>query len=67
MDINQAKQLTVGQVVYCPADRGELPYSGRVVHIGTEVCTHMGGKPFVWITVRVNARQNAVWPSNRLG
>jgi len=67
MDITKAKALKVGDIVHCPADRGELAHSGRVEHVGETECTHMCGKPFIWITVRPRNSHASVWPSNRLG
>lgn len=68
MKIERARQLKIGQLVYFPADRGEPSGEGYVTHIGHQDQTHMGGKPFLWVTVRYQGeKRSAVWPSNRLG
>jgi hypothetical protein len=62
--------MRLNQHVRCPADRGDLPYDGRIEHIGTDVQERNGVK-FVWVTVRrtsgVYGRSAHVWPSHRLG
>ena len=68
MNIVKAKALKPGALVRCPADRGDLPYTGKVTFVGTNESTGSDGKPYVWINVRnpLNGRES-VWPSNRLG
>lgn len=68
MKIERARQLKVGDLVHFPADRGDPAGSGRITHISPTEQTHMGGKPFLWVTVRYQGeKRSAVWPSNRLG
>lgn len=66
MKIAQARLLKVGDIVNCPADRGDAAYTGKVEHINATEQTHpcVDG-PFLWVTVR-NRNRNTVWPSNRI-
>lgn len=59
----------VGDVVRCPADRGDAPFWATISHVGPGVCTHMNGPRFLWCTVKRNsgAQGGGVWPSHRLG
>jgi hypothetical protein len=63
--------LKVGQIVRCPADRGDLPYEGKVTWIGDSVCYNHLGVPYVWVGVGrwlSSAKGGSTtWPSNRLG
>lgn len=55
-------------IVQCPADRGDSPYSGRVMGIGETICRNIYGIPYVWLTVRnIATGRESVWPSHRLG
>jgi len=67
MILTKAKSLKIGDTVYCPADRGESGYHGKIIHIGEQVSKNIDGVEFVWITVRKDSKTNHVWPSNRLG
>jgi len=67
MDIKQAKQLKVGDVVRCPADRGAAPFTGKVSSVGANVSKSIHGEEYVWINVKGPSGHSAgVWPSNRL-
>lgn len=56
------------QSVNCPPDRGDAPYSGRIVSIGDTIETNIHGVRYRWITVQRNdTRTQHVWPSHRLG
>lgn len=66
MTLEQARKLTIGQRVYCPADRGDSAYGAVVRHVGDEVHINTMAVRYVWVTVTNNGR-SAVWPSNRLG
>jgi hypothetical protein len=58
--------MKIGQLVECPADRGDKPYRARIEAISPQA-THMG-RVFRWITVRrLDGRPGGVWPSRRLG
>jgi hypothetical protein len=64
MKIEQAKQLQIGAIVHCPADRGDPGYTGKVTFVGVEVYeTH--GKEYIWISVK-GPHHTSTWPSNRL-
>ncbi len=68
MTIEQANNLKVGQLVYCPEDRGEAGYSGKVTHISDTQNKNIRGTDYVWVTVRrLDGKSAHVWPSNRLG
>lgn len=70
MHIEKAKQLKVGQVVNCPADRGDAAFTARVTHVSQNVCKNLSGTEYLWVTVKGigSLRANGgVWPSNRLG
>lgn len=66
MHIEKAKLLKIGDVVRCPADRGEPKFVGSVTHVGNEVYKDLPGVEYIWVTVR-GAKHESVWPSNRLG
>jgi hypothetical protein len=53
--------------VRVPADRGDKPYTGTVVHVGESVERNHANTPFVWTTVRHPSGTKHVWPSNRIG
>lgn len=62
------KDLKVGDVVHCPADRGDDPYTAKVLNIGELVYNSVTGSNYVWVTVdRGISGTRHVWPSNRLG
>ena len=68
MRLDRAQSLKIGQIVGCPADRGDVRYTGKVTHIGTEINKSFSGVEFVWVTVEhPNGKSRHVWPSNRLG
>ena len=67
MNIEKARALKVGSLVHFPADRGDKAGYGYVSHISLIEQTHMGGKPFLWVTIKLpGCRTSAVWPSNRV-
>ena len=57
----------VKDTVHAPADRGDKPYTGNVVHVGDTKCLSHQNAPFVWATVRHPSGTEHVWPSNRIG
>lgn len=60
-------RLQVGDKVKCPADRGNMAYTGQVLSVGTEVYKTMYEQPYVWVEVLdINRRSKSLWPSNRL-
>lgn len=67
MNIGKARQLKVGQVVSCPADRGAKAYNGRIRHISDGAAQNIYGEHYLWVTVEKDRGRNEVWPSNRLG
>lgn len=68
MKIEQARQLKVGQIVHCPADRGDSAYTGKVTHIGSTTEKNINGAEYIWVTVEhQSGLSRHVWPSNRLG
>lgn len=67
MNILKAKHLKVGDIVECPPDRGDPGYSGGIAHVSEQEQTHMGGKPFIWVTVKRCGAHASAWPSNRIG
>lgn len=66
MNIEKAKQLKIGQIVYCPADRGDAAYAGRVEFIDAGENKTSTGEKYIWVHVR-GPHHATVWPSNRLG
>lgn len=69
MNVQKAKSLKVGQKVFCPADRGEKAFSGKVVDQNLEnaqVHKNHKGDEYIWIAVQ-GLSKKSVWPSNRLG
>ena len=67
MNINKARTLKVGQLVYFPADRGSQGGFGYVRHVGETEQKNIYGTPYLWVTVRASGSKSAgVWPSNRL-
>lgn len=70
MNIECAKKLKVGDVVYFPADRGDAGGNGKVTYISPnqEECEAYGTKEkYIWVSVQRHPGCVAVWPSNRLG
>lgn len=67
MELERALALKPGDKVACPADRGSPAYTGEVRHVGKTVSETIGGRKYVWVTVRNRYCQESVWPSNRLG
>lgn len=68
MDIEQAKELRVGDWVFCPADRGGKPYRGQIYHTGGAVHTNLNNEEFMWVSVvNPSTGKKSVWPTNRLG
>jgi hypothetical protein len=68
MDIERALRLKKGDIVHCPADRGEPAYIGKVVDNFTckDVHTNMYGTKYIWVLVQ-GLLHKTTWPSNRLG
>ena len=67
MNINKARALKPGALVYFPADRGDPAGFGYVRHIGETDQKNIYGTPYLWVTVRdAGGRSCGVWPSNRL-
>lgn len=61
--MNEPRRFLVGQIVRCPSDRGDKPYTGTVTWVGEP----LQGKDYRWIEVRHPRGTKHVWPSNRLG
>lgn len=60
-------EVKIGAIVHCPADRGDAPYTSRVVHIDPTSNKNIHGVEYVWVTVhRSDTHTNHVWPSHRL-
>lgn len=59
--------MKLGQIVKCPADRGDKPYKGKITHVGSSVNKTFNGVQYVWVTVEHPNKSKHVWPSNRLG
>lgn len=60
--------MKIGDVVQCPADRGDKPYSARVTFISETVNYNSHGAAYRWVTVhKLTGKSGAVWPSHRLG
>ena len=57
----------INDTVHTPADRGDKPYTGKVVLVGDAPSVSHQGGPFVWATVRHPSGTEHVWPSNRIG
>lgn len=68
MSIDQALKLKIGDVVYCPADRGDSAYRGKVhvTPINPTICTNIYNVKYIWLNV-YHGGVVTVWPSNRLG
>ena len=59
--------MKVDDIVICPADRGDKPYRGQIVHVGDSMSVNYQGVKYKWITVQHPRGSKHVWPSNRLG
>jgi hypothetical protein len=58
----------IGAPVRAPADRGDLPYDGKIVYIDATVHKNVHGVEYQWIHVkRCTTGTSHVWPSHRLG
>lgn len=69
MHISNALQLKTGDSIYCPADRGEGGYRGRVTHgCGANQVYTTHSTSYIWIEVKEirYPHRKAVWPSYRL-
>ena len=67
MNINKARALKPGALVYFPADRGDPAGFGYVQHVTETEQKNIYGTPYLWVTVRASGSKSAgVWPSNRL-
>lgn len=59
--------LKENQIVRCPPDRGNPPFTGRITKIETHVYQNTMGIRFVWVHV-INPHGNtSLWASHRLG
>jgi hypothetical protein len=65
MHIDKALRLKVGDIVHCPADRGDPAFTGRVTHV-SPVIHEASLTEFIWVEVQ-GPHHKSVWPSNRLG
>lgn len=66
MNIDRARTLKQGDLVYYPEDRGSPAGSGKVTSVGTMTCKSLKGQEFIWVEVQ-HFGKKSVWPSNRLG
>ena len=71
MNIEKARKLKPNDTVYCPADRGEPAFVGRVTLHNKDLETapeniNIHGEPYVWVEI-MGPGHKSVWPSNRLG
>lgn len=66
MRIEKALELKVGNMVSCPADRGDPAFRGPVTHISPVPCKNHVGEDCIWVEVQRPGRHKSVWPSNRL-
>lgn len=59
------------QQVQCPADRGDKPYTGRILHVGSTIHYNVQGTAYIWLLIEKygteHTRTKHTWPSNRLG
>ncbi len=68
MNIEQAKNLRLGQTVKCPPDRGTNGYMGIVSIIPTPLYEYVNSanEKYIWVSVKDKYNNVAVWPSNRI-
>lgn len=68
MDIEKALKLKRGDIVYCPADRGNPNFCGTVASDITDktISKNIKGYKYIWIEVLTPFGHKSVWPSNRL-
>jgi hypothetical protein len=61
-------RFKVGDIVQCPADRGDAAFKAQVVHVGDGTAKNIRDVEYRWITVkRLDGRAGGgVWPSHRL-
>lgn len=61
------KRFKEGDIVACPADRGDPSYMGKVVGMSGTVQENHQHTPYTWVEVmHLMTGRKAVWPSNRL-
>ncbi len=68
MNIEQAKNLRLGQVVRCPPDMGNDEYIGHVSILPNPLDEHtnINNEKYLWVSIKDKHNNVAVWPSNRL-
>ena len=64
MNIDQARELKIGDRVMCPADRGDPAYEGKVTTPGLSTYER-NNIEFMWISVKGGGK-TGTWPSHRL-
>lgn len=58
----------IGDMVNCPADRGDAAYRGKVTHVSGAMQKSHQGVLYAWVSVEHPSRTSRhVRPSNRLG
>jgi hypothetical protein len=68
MNIDEARNLKVGQRVRYPDDYGNPGGVGTVTRLPTgDSQTSYCGETYLWVSVRMFEGHEAAWPSNRLG
>lgn len=61
------KRFKAGDIVHCPADRGDKAYMGKVTHVSGTIHTHATSGEYTWVEVMdLMSGRKSVWPSNRL-
>lgn len=61
------KRFKEGDIVRCPADRGDKAYLGKVVGVSGIVQENYQHTPYTWVEVmHLMSGRKSVWPSNRL-
>lgn len=64
---DKLKRFKVGDIVRCPADRGDTTFLGKVVFAGSAVHHNLNNTPYTWVEVKnIMTGRKAIWPSNRL-
>lgn len=62
----EPKAPEVGQMVLCPADRGDPAQYGKITWVGEVVRFNTHGVKYVWVEVECPDHRS-IWPSHRLG
>lgn len=64
------KTFKIGQIVQCPADRGDKPYKAKVFAIDPTISKNINGIKYQLITVKkvfdFYHQTKHVWPSHKL-